>query len=48
MLCYYLIKDYKEALKMDIINKLIELIQNFITAIKDLVASIRAKNDEEN
>lgn len=32
---------------MDIINKLVEFIQNFIKTIKDLVASIREKNDQE-
>lgn len=32
---------------MDIINKLVEFIQNFIQTIKDLVASIREKNDQE-
>lgn len=32
---------------MDIINKIVEFIQNFIQTIKDLVASIREKNDQE-
>ena len=32
---------------MDFINKLVEFIQNFIQTIKDLVASITAKNDEK-
>lgn len=33
---------------MDIINKLVELIQNFIQTIKDLVAAIRAENDKKD
>ena len=32
---------------MDIINKIVELIQGFIQTIKDLVASIRAENDKK-
>lgn len=32
---------------MEIINKIIELITGFIQTIKDLVASIREKNDEK-
>lgn len=40
-------RNLKEDLIMDIINKIVELIQGFIQAIKDLVASIRAKNDEK-
>ncbi len=33
---------------MEIINKIVEVIQNFIQAIKDLVASIRAENDKKD
>ncbi len=33
---------------MEIINKLVEFIQNFIKTIKDLVASIRAENDKKD
>lgn len=32
---------------MEFINQLVAFIQGFIDAIKDLVASIRAKNDEK-
>ena len=32
---------------MEIINKIVELIQGFIQTIKDLVASIRAENDKK-
>lgn len=33
---------------MEIINKLVEFIQNFIKTIKDLVASVRAENDKKD
>lgn len=33
---------------MEIINKLIEFIKNFIKTIQDLVASVRAENDKKN
>lgn len=33
---------------MEIFDKLIEFIQNFIQTIKDLVASIRAENDKKD
>ena len=32
---------------MDIITQLVEFIQNFIDTIKNLVASIREKNDQK-
>lgn len=32
---------------MDIITQLVEFIQNFIDSIKNLVASIREKNDQK-
>lgn len=40
-------RNLKEDLIMDIINKIVELIQGFIQTIKDLVASIRAENDKK-
>lgn len=33
---------------MEIINKIVDIIQQFIKTIQDLVASIRAENDKKN